>query len=93
MPVGEAAILREIMLWPWSECGSYGAHVRENFPTLVCMGCTTTYGRSLRGERELCARASIGGGGGYASPTFQRGGQHRNCPPTFQQRQIRRHIA
>ena len=29
-----------------------------------------------------CSTASIGGGrGGRVPPTFQRGGQHMNCPP------------
>ena len=33
---------------------------------------------------DVHARASIGGGrGGTRLPTFQGGGQHRNCPPHF----------
>ena len=39
------------------------------------------------------SRASIGGGRGDASPTFQAGGQHRNYPPTFQFRKIAGHVA
>ena len=43
---------------------------------------------------DVHARASIGGGRGDAfPPLFRVGGQHRNCPPTFQFRKIARHIA
>ena len=34
-------------------------------------------------------RRSVGDGGGTRLPTFQRGGQHRNCSPTFQLKKLR----
>ena len=34
--------------------GSYGLHVTENCPSLVCMGCAMTYVCCLRGARHLC---------------------------------------
>ena len=48
----------------------------DSYPILLYfLGCCYMHGRR-----------SVGDGGGDASPTFQRGGQHRNCPPTFQLR-------
>ena len=46
--------------------------------------------RSLSSAEHSYAhgRRSVGDGGGDASPTFHPGGQHRNCPPTFQLRTI-----
>ena len=49
---------------------------------------------ALSMNNQVQPRASIGGGrGGRVPPLFSVGGQHRNCPPTFQLRKIARHIA
>ena len=67
----------------------------DHVSTWTCSHClqvhvTTWFGLCLH---CTCTGVDRWGTGGRVPPLFRAGGQHSNCPPTFQFRKIARHIA
>ena len=72
-------------------CGNALVH-----SAMTAVGRMTTTNHPLAETRMMSAGTGVGrwGTGDASPPHFSgRGGQHRNCPPTFQFRKIAKHIA